>query len=363
MPMELLVKKVQNTFQEMPFHFSIVDVEGKVLFSTTSKETPFNMQSLLETNTLDIFELKSNDLLAGYIIFHDILAEREKIIIRHYLQDIHTHIDRELSIILQESRETFWKNVLYGNLSEEEYHLYMDKFNIPKSSVYAHAVLKITPPFDIQKEDLECISSVLKQYIENYASIHTHVVGDGEVVLLFEYTYTTESPVAKIKNQLKVYGSDIIKQLKHHDNFAKRCIIIGVSEHEYYIESLSEAFMALRDFVRTAYQLHKKSLMIFYENKPIYMLLNQIPPLRAEGYVNMVFRDLDKKHGDPIQSLKALFDNDLNVSRAATSLHVHRHTLEYRLHAIQRATEADPLKFHNALQFALAILLKELYDL
>jgi carbohydrate diacid regulator len=169
--------------------------------------------------------------------------------------------------------------------------------------------------------------------------------------------------VKDVKHQLKTYTTDILKQLHRDLTFKDHAVVIGVSEEEYYIEELSRPFLPLKDFIRTATQLHKKSRLLFYEKNPMYMLLNQVPSYIAVSYVNMMLEKIDTKNGELVASLTALFENDLNVSRAAQSLGVHRHTLEYRLHTITKEVETNPLEFHNAVQFYLAILLKELYDL
>lgn len=364
--MELLAKKIRLIFEDLAFNFSIVDIEGKIIFSTTPKKTPFEIKQLIEEKTLDIFDLRENDLLIGHIIFHDRLTEREKALIKRYVFDIHQHVDREREIILKETKETFWRNVLYGNVQPNEFKLFLDKFNISKSSLYAHVLMKITPAVTLHKQELNFICSVFNQYVGEQSLVHAHDMGEGEVVVLFEYSYnisTEESPLRYLRNQVKVYSTDIIAQLQHHPTMHNASIIIAVSEHEYYIEGLSAPFLPLREFIRTAYQLHQHSRVIFFENKPIYMLLNLIPPQAAERYVQMVLGKIDHRHHDAIASLKALFDHDLNVSRAAHALKVHRHTLEYRLQSIKKETELDPMHFQTALQFALAILLKEVYDL
>ena len=361
--MDIITKRIIENFKKLSLNFSIVDIEGHNIFSTTPKQTSFDVQALIKEQYLDIFELKQNQLLSGYVILHDKLSVREKDIIQQYLVQIHDFVNREHELVTHESKQMFWKNVLYGNIEQDQLKEYMSKFNIAKSSRYAHALLKITPELEIKSEHLEFIQRILKQYIGDYTLIHAYAIGLGEVVILLELSLTKESALSQIKKQFKVYDADIIKQLKSCSAFQNKSIILGLSESEYYIEELSVLFLPLLDFIRTAYQLHPSSRVILYENDPMYMLLNHIPSSVAAGFVERVLKKLRAKNNQSIESLQALFNNDLNVSRAAQSLGVHRHTLEYRLHIIQKETEADPLKFNDALEFALAILLKELYNL
>ena len=52
--------------------------------------------------------------------------------------------------------------------------------------------------------------------------------------------------------------------------------------------------------------------------------------------------------GELAATLESLFKNDLNVSRTARSLFMHRNTLNYRLAKIRAATGLDPCSFADA---------------
>ncbi len=47
-------------------------------------------------------------------------------------------------------------------------------------------------------------------------------------------------------------------------------------------------------------------------------------------------------------TLSSLFENDLNVSRTARSLFMHRNTLIYRLNKVRAITGLDPCSFRDA---------------
>lgn len=65
--------------------------------------------------------------------------------------------------------------------------------------------------------------------------------------------------------------------------------------------------------------------------------------LKAYGEV---FRDADM-----VETCLCLFKNDLNVSRAADNLYMHRNTLIYRIAKLKRLTGLDVRTFSDAVTF------------
>lgn len=54
---------------------------------------------------------------------------------------------------------------------------------------------------------------------------------------------------------------------------------------------------------------------------------------------------------DLVETCFALFDNDLNVSKTALGLYMHRNTLIYRIAKLKRLTGLDVCKFDDAVSF------------
>lgn len=69
-----------------------------------------------------------------------------------------------------------------------------------------------------------------------------------------------------------------------------------------------------------------------------------------EGYDARVY---SKAFGDAdlVNSCFCLFKNDLNVSRTAGELYMHRNTLIYRIAKLKRMTGLDVSKFSDAVSF------------
>ena len=58
------------------------------------------------------------------------------------------------------------------------------------------------------------------------------------------------------------------------------------------------------------------------------------------------------------KSLKAFFDNNLNISKTAKIIFAHRNTLLYRLRRIKEITGLDPRNFDDAIQLRIALKMK-----
>lgn len=54
---------------------------------------------------------------------------------------------------------------------------------------------------------------------------------------------------------------------------------------------------------------------------------------------------------DLVETCFALFENDLNVSKTAVGLYMHRNTLIYRIAKLKRLTGLDVCKFSDAVTF------------
>ena len=71
--------------------------------------------------------------------------------------------------------------------------------------------------------------------------------------------------------------------------------------------------------------------------------------------------DYDKDHGTQLlETLRAYMECDRNVQEVAQLLHVHKHTVRYRLRRVTELTGLDVTKFEDAAQLYLAVRATEL---
>lgn len=77
------------------------------------------------------------------------------------------------------------------------------------------------------------------------------------------------------------------------------------------------------------------------ENRPV-----ALPGKDELGVYARAFGD-----NDLVETCFCLFENDLNVSRTAAQLYMHRNTLIYRIAKLKKLTGLDVCKFSDAVSF------------
>ncbi|MDE5766674.1 MAG: helix-turn-helix domain-containing protein [Clostridia bacterium] len=78
-------------------------------------------------------------------------------------------------------------------------------------------------------------------------------------------------------------------------------------------------------------------------------LKNRLPVLPSAPDTGVYARAFEDK--DLVSTCLCLFENDLNVSRTAGKLYMHRNTLIYRIAKLKKLTGLDVCKFSDAVTF------------
>ena len=81
-------------------------------------------------------------------------------------------------------------------------------------------------------------------------------------------------------------------------------------------------------------------------------LLYQIDENIRQRYKKRVLGDMDQLS---IDTLKSFFYNDLNITKTAKYLYIHRNTLLYRLEKCKKETGLNPKKYSDAVKLQIAM--------
>ena len=100
--------------------------------------------------------------------------------------------------------------------------------------------------------------------------------------------------------------------------------------------------------------------IISYDNLGIGRLIYQLPTTLCEMFLQEVFKKgpLESLDKETVMTIKAFFENNLNVSETSRKLFVHRNTLVYRLEKIRKLTGLDLREFEHAITFKVALMVK-----
>ena len=83
--------------------------------------------------------------------------------------------------------------------------------------------------------------------------------------------------------------------------------------------------------------------------------------LAENGKTVTSFKDVEEKRilsnveQQSIDTLKAFFQNDLNITQTSKKLYIHRNTLLYRLEKCEKETGLNPKKYSDAVKLQIAI--------
>ena len=87
-------------------------------------------------------------------------------------------------------------------------------------------------------------------------------------------------------------------------------------------------------------------------------LIDLIPKKITKQYISLISeKSLQKllKNKDMLVTIRAFFDNDLNISQTSKKCFMHRNTLIYRLNKIENITGLNIKKFEDAVILKLII--------
>ncbi|MCZ8511744.1 helix-turn-helix domain-containing protein [Paenibacillus filicis] len=206
--------------------------------------------------------------------------------------------------------------------------------------------LQIHPPYQIIIIDMK------ERNIQNQALIDrvTKIVGESNGLVGFLnankllFLSTGLSETKRISN---------LSLLKDALQLSKIKFTIGVGgkvdKRETTYISYQEAELALLIESR-------EGEVTFYSDIEVQALVYQLDEDIKRRYVNRVFPNMTHKQ---IETLKAFFSCNLNITETAKILYIHRNTLIYRLRKIKEETGYDPFVFNKAVPLQLAVWILE----
>ncbi|MCL2577666.1 MAG: helix-turn-helix domain-containing protein [Defluviitaleaceae bacterium] len=134
------------------------------------------------------------------------------------------------------------------------------------------------------------------------------------------------------------------------------CVAIGspITDLKNVSSSFKEARLA--QDVRKIFEMEKQ--VVNYERLGIGRLIYQLPAPLCRIFINEMLQGFSMEDIDEelFVTVQKFFENDLNVSKTAHDLFIHRNTLVYRLDKIQKLTRLDLRKFTDAITFKITLM-------
>ena len=136
-------------------------------------------------------------------------------------------------------------------------------------------------------------------------------------------------------------------------------LTLGVGGLYLGVEGLLTSFREADTALRLGMKMHEPGGTYFVDDLGLYVVFGNVS---ADKQIQMAKKLLAPllKEEDLLKTVRSYFSENLNLTKAAEKLHIHRNTLIYRLGKIKDLTKLDPENFEDAVQIKLALVLLDL---
>lgn len=194
--------------------------------------------------------------------------------------------------------------------------------------------------------------------IEYFLAHHSFADNDNFSAIINEYYVIFKSiPIQSAENEqqfLEKLKKDIYRECGCEVKIAMGSFHRGLSG---YAKSFQEAKTLLKISDKPTQSIGDLDVQVDY-------LLNQIAPYELEHFIHSIYENILDNKGRLqlwiINTLKALFANNLNIIDAAKSLYIHKNTMLYRMKRIEEITGLSANScFHHAILLKLLVIYVE----
>ncbi len=162
----------------------------------------------------------------------------------------------------------------------------------------------------------------------------------------------------KSNNNIIKFINMIQQQIKIH---TKHGSIVGIGSLTDNIKGINKSYKDALVSVKIGKKIFNSSGIYNQEELPLESLIHNIPEDTRSKFSNQVLNDKFIRNETLLKTLISLLDNNLNVSKTAKALYVHRNTLIYRLNRIKEITNLNPQTLKDAMTLQLALIIRQ-YD-
>lgn len=243
-------------------------------------------------------------------------------------------------------KASFIKNVMLDNILPSDIYVKSKELRFGGD---VHRVVMIIK-FQGRAENLpyEIVSGMFPD------SPHDYVINMGEQDVVLVKEVEEDTP----QKELELVGEEIIRTLTA-ESYTN--VYVGISSIVNNVKDLALAYKEARVALEVGKVFDTDRNPISYENLGIGRLIYQLPTTLCEAFLQEVFRrgTLKALDAETLDTVKAFFENNLNVSETSRKLFVHRNTLVYRLEKIRKLTGLDLREFDHAVTFKVALMVKK----
>ena len=285
---------------------------------------------------------------SGPIVFvegGDQEAEKASLMVAITLSNIKNLYDEKYD------KGSFIKNIMLDNILPSDIYIKSKELHFTSEEHHAVLVIRFSDKVDMMPYDI--IQGMFPDKTHDYVIN----IGEQDIVLVKEVEATSDV------HEMEALAGAIVETLMT-ESYPKK-VFIGISTIVDNLKDLARAYKEARIALEVGKVFDNERSVISYENLGIGRLIYQLPTTLCEAFLQEVFKrgsleSLESRDDDTqMKTVRAFFENNLNVSKTAESLYVHRNTLVYRLEKIRKLTGLDLREFDHAVTFKDALMVKK----
>ncbi|MCR5097623.1 MAG: helix-turn-helix domain-containing protein [Lachnospiraceae bacterium] len=247
-----------------------------------------------------------------------------------------------LSVKDHSRRDLFWQNLLLGQLSREEAILLSHRFHMDMSAPRVLFLVAFSEPAD------DISASLLKK-----------TLGKRD-----EYIELDDRHIVILKGSQDIDPGDEAYSMS--DLILTEAMVSAGIAYDRPVDDIFELPVCLKHCeaaLRLSALLPGDGRVISYGDLSFEKLLYSVSEDAAREFLSESIPDADLfvLDNEMKNTIRTLFENELNIADTAKALFIHRNTLVYRLEKFQKQTGLDLKRFDDAVICRTALILSELY--
>ncbi|MFI3115847.1 MAG: helix-turn-helix domain-containing protein [Clostridia bacterium] len=243
-------------------------------------------------------------------------------------------------------KATFVKNILLDNILPGDIYIKSNELNFPQNNTKVVFLIRQVEGMDSSASD------IITNFLQNSDKHFVIHISERDIAVVYEAEKMIQAKdVYKIAQNMQIALEEKIE--------AK--IIIGHGSVYESLEEISKSFKEAQIALEVGEVFDSERTIIGFENLGVGRLIYQLPTTLCRMFLSEVFKkgSIDSLDEETLSTIKAFFDNNLNVSETSRKLFVHRNTLVYRLGKIRKITGLDLRKFDHAIVFKVALMVRK----
>ncbi len=241
------------------------------------------------------------------------------------------------------SKSGFIRNLLRGMVEEEEIPRRGERVNIKNK------VQRVVFAIETTKKNDDMVFQTLKSLNSTGITDFVVEVEIGLVVLVKELSSTAGDV------EITRMAQTIVDTLNMEVMVP---VLVGYGTVVEDLIGIERSYREARMAIDVGKTFDGKKTVFAYRQLGIGRLVHQLTDELCREFLQEVLGidGMAQFDTDTMQAAYKFFENDLNISRTARELYVHRNTLSYRLEKIQMQTGLDVRNFEDAITFKMAIM-------